>query len=130
MNILQGYQPSSEPPPEAKEIKTLVLRLEKVIREYVQPAHKMGLTISAKDIFEVLDLVATKAADKKVELPWQDTAQGFFLAGLYEELIQQPSTIFSQITDAHGDTFYVPLSREIWQTCLKGLRDHLAAELK
>jgi hypothetical protein len=61
--------------------------------------------------------------------PWPDGADArtFFIHGLYDELIQQPSNIFETKLFPDGSTRYVPIGRAVWKACLERLRDRLKA---
>ena len=50
------------------------------------------------------------------------TVEGFFFTGLFDEMMQQPSNIFDEVTDARGVSYYVPLTAETWIRCLETLR--------
>ena len=50
------------------------------------------------------------------------SVEGFFFAGVFEDLVHQPSNIFDEVIGANGKAYYFPLTVETWIVCLETLR--------
>lgn len=48
--------------------------------------------------------------------------ESFFFAGVFEDLVHQPSNIFDEVIGADGKACYVPLTVETRIECLETLR--------
>lgn len=112
-----------------KRIAEIVLRLEQVIVDYLALGRKMEIEISGEALLDVIDEVTNEAHERPPGKPFAETPEGFFLSGLYEELVQQPSNIFEQVTQADGKEYYVPLKPALWCACLGRLREEVCKML-
>jgi hypothetical protein len=113
--------------PDATQTAVLVLRISGVLDEYLGQAPRLKLKIGTPDILSVIDHALLEADGKALALPWPNTTEGFFLSGAFEELIQQPGSIFEEVTAPDGTSQHVPLSTAIWKMCLSKLRQVYSA---
>lgn len=105
-----------------RDIKALVERLSIVVADYLEGGITMGIRLGPVEIVSAID-AAVKEADGQAS-PWPDGAdvRTFFLHGLYEEIIQQPSNIFETRIFPDGSERYIPVNRGMWKACLETLR--------
>lgn len=112
---------------DTRQIHAVVSKLHVVIADYLDSGKPLKITLSAVEI-----LSAVEAAIRESEgqpSPWPDGADArtFFLHGLYDDLIQQPSNIFETKLFPDGSERYIPVSRSTWKACLERLRDQIIA---
>ena len=125
MEFFSQEKSESTSPPSAKQLASIAGRLQKVLHDYEAQAKRLKLKLSSADILSVVDNAILEAEGKGDTIRWPETTLGFFLGGFYEELIQQPSNIFEEITDERGVQIYIPLKPEIWKLCLVKFRSTL-----
>lgn len=116
--LIQGQEK-----PDLKQIQTVVAKLQTVIADYLDSGKPLQITLSAFEVLSALE-AAIQEADGRPS-PWPDGADArtFFIHGLYDEIIQQPSNIFETRLFPDGSERYVPVSRAVWKACLEKLRD-------
>jgi hypothetical protein len=108
------------------QISEVVKKLQVVIADYLEGGHDIDIRLTPLEIISAVEAAIQEASGKPS--PWPDGADArtFFIHGLYDELIQQPSNIFETKLFPDGSTRYVPIARAVWKACLERLRDRLA----
>ena len=96
---------------DTRQIGTVVSKLQVVIADYLDSGKPLKITLCAFEILSAVEAAIQEAAGQPS--PWPDGADArtFFVHGLYDEIIQQPSNI--------------PISRATWRACLEHLREHI-----
>lgn len=121
--MIAPKNPEPEKTTDLKQILPVVERLQKLMTEYLAPAKSMGLKLKGEDILKVLDQAALLVEEPGSKAAFGETPEGYFLDGLYEEIIQQPGAIFEKVTDPDGREQYVPMPDAVWLACLNRLRE-------
>jgi hypothetical protein len=116
---------SGESAADTRAISAVVSKLHVVIADYLDSGKPLKITLSAIEI-----LSAVEAAIRESEgqpSPWPDGAdvRTFFIHGLYDDLIQQPSNIFETKLFPDGSERYIPVGRATWKACLVKLREQI-----
>ncbi len=108
------------------QISQVVKKLQVVIADYLESGRDIDIRLTPLEIISAVEAAIQEAAGKPS--PWPDGADArtFFIHGLYDELIQQPSNIFETKLFPDGSTRYVPIGRAVWKACLEKLRDRLS----
>jgi len=109
------------------QIGAVVKKLQVVIADYLDSGKGIGITLNPVEIVSAITAGIEEATGKPS--PWPDGADArtFFIHGLYDELIQQPSNIFETKLFPDGSERYIPISRATWKACLEKLRDQIVA---
>jgi hypothetical protein len=104
------------------QISEVVQKLQAVIADYLESGKPLKLTLNPIEILSALEAAIEEAQGRPS--PWPDgaDARAFFIHGLYDEIIQQPSNIFETRFFPDGSERYVPVSRATWKACLESLR--------
>ena len=112
-------------PADTRQIHTVISKLQSVIADYLDSGKPLKITLSAYEILSAIEAAIQEAAGKPS--PWPDGADArtFFVHGLYDEIIQQPSNIFETKLFPDGTERYIPISRATWKTCLVHLREQI-----
>lgn len=112
---------------DTREIGAVVAKLQVVIADYLESGQPLKITLAAIEILSAVDAAILEAAGQPS--PWPDGADArtFFIHGLYDELIQQPSNIFETKLFPDGSERYIPISRATWKVCLERLREQIIA---
>jgi ABC-type Zn2+ transport system substrate-binding protein/surface adhesin len=122
-----AHSPEDEAP-NLSQIGSVVDKLEDVIVVYLESGAHLGLEPDADQVLHAVRQALEEAhADENFKPAFEETPMGFYLSGLYEELVQQASNIFEQVTLEDGKARYVPLARPVWIACLQGLEARLLA---
>lgn len=110
---------------DTRQIHTVISKLQCVIADYLDSGKPLKITLSAYEILSAIEAAIQEAAGKPS--PWPDGADArtFFVHGLYDEIIQQPSNIFETKLFPDGSERYIPISRATWNTCLVHLREQI-----
>ena len=110
---------------DTRQIGTVVSKLQVVIADYLDSGKPLKITLSAFEILSAVEAAIQEAAGHPS--PWPDGADArtFFVHGLYDEIIQQPSNIFETKLFPDGSERYVPISRATWKACLEHLREQI-----
>jgi hypothetical protein len=114
--------PNPLPAPNLDQIERVVEKVEDMMATYLEGGSKLGLSLDTPQVLEVIDR-ALAESEGRGNADFGSDVSGFHMGGLYEELIQQPSNIFEQVTREDGTQEYVPLSVPLWQACLARLRE-------
>jgi hypothetical protein len=110
---------------DTRQISAVVSKLHVVIADYLDSGKPLKITLSAIEILSAVEAAIREAGGQLS--PWPDGADArtFFIHGLYDELIQQPSNIFETKLFPDGTERYIPISRATWKACLERLRDQI-----
>jgi hypothetical protein len=116
---------AGENKPDTRQIGTVVSKLQVVIADYLDSGKPLKITLSAFEILSAVEAAVQEAAGNPS--PWPDGADArtFFVHGLYDEIIQQPSNIFETKLFPDGSERYIPISRATWKVCLESLREQI-----
>jgi hypothetical protein len=112
---------------DTREISAVVSKLHVVIADYLDSGRPLKITLSAVEILSAVEAAIREAGGQSS--PWPDGADArtFFIHGLYDDLIQQPSNIFETRLFPDVSERYIPISRATWKACLERLRDQIIA---
>jgi hypothetical protein len=109
--------------PSFQHLDVLVQRAEALIADYVQEARQSGVRLRATDIVDLIEDAARAAREPSEPEPeFAPTVEGAYLQGLYEELIQQPSSIYEQKTLESGSAVWATLDAPLWLEVLRRLK--------
>jgi len=114
--------------PRPEEYAKLIVRLEDLLVRYLESGKRSRLTLTPEQIFFVVD-AAVDHSSRQIVPKFDETESGFFMSGLFEELIQQPQSIFEKIEDEEGHPTWKPLAPEIWEDCLRQFRKTLLEQV-
>lgn len=123
---------SSLPPPEpltAEDAAPVLRRLETIIEGYLSGAPKVGVRISPAQVLLVVDQAILQAEGRVERAGFDDSIEGWFLSGLFDELVDQQYQIFDTVVE-RGQTRHVPIRAETWAVCLRMFRSALLRDLK
>jgi hypothetical protein len=109
-------------PVDAEQARTVVKRLRVLLGENVLNARRCGVELTAVHLVRVCDDLLREARETGFRPDYGESLEGFQLAGIFDELVQQPSNIFDVATNSQGQQYYVPLGTENWIACLEALR--------
>ena len=109
-----------------KQMTHVVGRVQVAIAEYLESGAPLGIRLMPVEIVSALDAAMAEADGRPSPCPDGADARTFFVHGLYDELVQQPSNIFETRKFPDGSERYVPLNRAVWKTCLQMVRYSIA----
>ena len=112
--------PVAAAPVASVDLVAAVRRLTEVCADYLASAPRLGLYPSSLQLLRCVDAALAEATDGPLTV-WREDVEGYFLQGLYEELIQQPANLYTGTRLLHGEEVPVPISRENWIECLRVL---------
>ena len=108
------------------EIGQIVRRLEAIVTTHLEGARRVGNPLTLEQVIAIIDALRAEAEGQQRPVAFSDGEVAFYLMdGLYEELLGEPSNIFSVTPVAGGVVRFEPLQREFWLTCLQALRQRL-----
>jgi hypothetical protein len=109
------------------QLGSVVKKLHVVIADYLESGKGIDISLNPLEILSAITAAIEEAAGHPS--PWPDGADArtFFIHGLYDEIIQQPSNIFETKLFPDGSERYIPVSRVTWKACLEHLRDQITA---
>ena len=117
-------QPSSAE--RRKEVTRIVHRLEAIVTNHLEGARRCHHPLTLDQIVAVIDALRAEANGDTRPVPFSNDEVSFYLMdGLYEELLGEPSNIFSVTLVTEGVTRFEPLQRDFWLDCLEALRRRL-----
>jgi len=121
-------QITGESPADLRQIAAVITRLQVVIADYLQSGTSLQIKLNPIEILSAIAAAIREAEGQPS--PWPDGADArtFFLHGLYDELIQQPSNIFETKVFPDGTERYLPINRSTWKACLEKLHGQIVAE--
>jgi hypothetical protein len=94
----------------------------------LEQSHRVGVDLTPLKLVVLCDELLREAQEPGYRPVFDDSVEGFFLSGLFEDLVIEPSNIFDTVTDPDGRQFYVPLSADQWIACLETLKLSLAPQ--
>jgi hypothetical protein len=105
--------------PDAAAVKTVVVRVQLAMADYLESGKGLGILLQPVEIVSALDAALAEADGQPS--PWPDGADArtFFLHGLYDEIVQQPSNLFETRVFPDGSERYVPVSKAVWRAGLE-----------
>ena len=87
---------------------------------------RVGHPLTLEQVIAIIDALCAEAESKQKAVAFSNNEVVFYLMdGLYEELLGEPSSIFSSTSLADGVVRFEPLQREFWLRCLQVLRHRL-----
>ena len=102
------------------EIARIVRRLEAIIINHLEGARRVKHPLTLDQVIAVVDALHAEATGEARPVAFSDGEVTFYLMdGLYEELLGEPSNIFSISQSAEGVTRFEPLQRDFWLACLE-----------
>lgn len=114
--------PPAQPPAASADVVATVRRLTEICADHLATAPRLGLVPNPDHLLRTVDAALAEAADGPLPDWPQATVEGYFLQGLYEELIQQPANLYTGTRLLNGEEVPVPVSRENWIDCLRVFR--------
>ena len=108
--------------PDLRALHDVVGRLHGVIAEYLESGERLGIRLQPVEIVSALDAALAEADGRPSEWPDGGDARTFFVHGLYQEIIQQPSNVFETRVFPDGSERYIPVGAELWKVCLQRVR--------
>ncbi|MDB6006481.1 MAG: hypothetical protein JWR15_3468 [Prosthecobacter sp.] len=108
----------------------VLAKLSVVMADYLEGGRHIDIVLNPVEILSAVE-AAIHEADGQPS-PWPDGADArtFFIHGLYDEIIQQPSNIFEIKTFPDGTERYIPIAKAIWKSCLERLREQIISSGK
>ena len=118
--LLRGEEVS-----DPRQLLDIVRKLQVVVADYLESGVHLGIRLQPVEILSAIDAARHEARGEPS--PWPDGADArtFFVHGLYQELVQQPSNIFETRVFPDGTERFLPLHRGLWTVCLDLLRDSI-----
>jgi hypothetical protein len=114
--------PPPQPPAASADLVATVRRLTEICADHLATAPRLGLVPTSDHLLRVIDAALAEASDGPLP-DWQpNDLEGYFLQGLYDELIQQPANLYTSTRLLNGEEVPVPISRENWIECLRVFR--------
>jgi hypothetical protein len=98
---------------EPEEILTQVFPVSVVVPEMV---------LKPVEIVSAIDAALAEAGGQPSPFPDGADARTFFVHGLYDEIVQQPSNLFETRVFPDGSERYVPVGRAVWVACLERVK--------
>lgn len=112
----------ADAPADLRQIQDVLGKVQIAIADYLKSGAPLQITLNPVEILSAIE-AAIREADGQPS-PWPDGADArtFFIHGLYDDLVQQPSNIFETKLFPDGTERYIPISRATWKACLEGLK--------
>jgi len=121
-------KPLPSEPVTQQQLEAIADRLEDMITEYCRHGVRIGISLSSQALIATLDRVLA-ATDGDLQAALEEgSAEAFFAEGLYEELIDQPNNIFDPIQYSDGNTYWMPISTEVWRDSVLRLKARVEDE--
>lgn len=120
---LTGASGTPPPGPDFRGLEVLVGRTEALIADYVDEAREAGCRLQGTHLVSVLDqAIAHAEAPANHQPAFEESVEGCYLLGLYEELVQQPTNVYEQVTTPEGRQEWRTLEYPVWAECLRRVR--------
>lgn len=105
---------AGEEKPDAAAVNAVVARIQLAMADYLESGKRLGIQLKSIEIVSALDAALAEAAG--LPSPWPNGAdpRTFFVHGLYDEIVQQPSNLFETRVFPDGSERYIPVSRAVW----------------
>lgn len=104
-------------------VEAVAARVRVAMADYLESGRPLGLKLKPVEVVSAIDAALKEAAGIPSPLPEGDNARVFFLHGLYEEIVQQPSNLFETRMFPDGSERYVPMGRAVWRAGLEKVRE-------
>jgi hypothetical protein len=115
--------PPRLPPATKADLVVALHRLAQTLSDQLASAPRLGLQPGPDQLLLVVDAALDHAHGRPPPGdPWGDDVEGHFLRGLLEDLLQQPSNLFTGTRLLDGEEMPVPIGVEEWRECLGALR--------
>lgn len=113
--------------PDTTQTAAVLARVSIVMADYLEGGKPIGIVLNPVEILSAVAAAIQEAEGRPS--PWPDGADArtFFIHGLYDEIIQQPSNIFETKIFPDGTERYIPLDKATWKACLQRLHEQLIA---
>jgi len=121
-SLLVGMAEPSQKPISKDQMRKVLKRLRVLLGEAIEQGSRVGLDLSSVKLAALCGELIREAEELGYRPAYDDSVEGFFLGGVFDELMQQPSNIFDAVMGLDGVDYYVPLSAENWIACLEALR--------
>jgi len=104
------------------QLAAVLDKLSVVMADYLDSGKTIDIVLNPVEILSAVEAAIREAEGQPS--PWPDGADArtFFVHGLYDEIIQQPSNIFETKIFPDGSERYIPIARGTWKACLEQLR--------
>lgn len=119
VSALTGSAPVPATP---QQIRSVVKRLEVLLGEAIEQGRRVGVDVTPPKLARLCDELLREAREPGYRPENDGSVEAFFFAGIFEDLVQQPSNIFEQVSAPDGKEYYVPLTLETWEACLQALK--------
>lgn len=107
------------------QMDEVVKKVQVVMADYLESGRGLGMKLTCVEVLSAIQAAIEEAEGNPSAWPDGADARAFFVHGLYDELVQQPSNIFETKLFPDGSTRYVPISRAAWKACLERLKRRL-----
>ncbi len=114
--------PPPQPPAASADLVATVRRLTEICADHLATAPRLGLVPTSDHLLRAIDAALAEAVDGPLPDWRPDELEGYFLQGLYEELIQQPANLYTGTRLLNGEEVPVPISVANWIECLRVFR--------
>lgn len=109
-------------PLSAAQMASVLKRLRVLLGEAILEGKRVGVELTPPKLAALCDELIREASEPGYRPDFGTSVEAFFLGGVFEQLMQEPSNIFDQVRAADGREYYVPLTPEQWIACLAHLR--------
>lgn len=108
--------------PDVGAVKAVAARVQLAMADYLESGKGLGIVLQPVEIVSAIDAALAEAGGHPS--PWPDGADArlFFVHGLYEDIVQQPSNVFETRVFPDGSERYVPVGRAAWRAGLERVR--------
>ncbi len=109
------------------QLADVLAKLSVVMADYLEGGRHLDIVLNPVEILSAVEAAIHEAEGQPS--PWPDGADArtFFIHGLYDEIIQQPSNIFETKIFPDGSERYIPIAKATWKACLERLREKIIA---
>ena len=99
------------------------LRLEDFTVRYFEQAERLQIDMNGADAVQVINRCLEHLAGQSVSGPLDDSPKGYFLDGMYEDLVGFADSFSEAAEPGKGVDGFQPMSKETWTVCLQRLRE-------
>jgi hypothetical protein len=107
---------------DVRAVAEVVARVQVVIADYLESGKGLGIVLKPVEIVSAIEAALAEAAGMASPFPDGADARTFFVHGLYDEIVQQPSNMFETRVFPDGSERYVPVGRAVWVASLERVR--------
>lgn len=105
-----------------RAVAEVVARVQVVIADYLESGKGLGMVLKPVEIVSAIEAALAEANGVPSPFPDGADARTFFVHGLYDEIVQQPSNMFETRVFPDGSERYVPVGRAVWWAGLEKVR--------